>query len=104
MFGERLMLEQEREAGDFDTIDVKKQGDRFVGTQHVRMTLRIPDSSPQGSRTKACQWEFAVELTSVSEDRIEGRWEGYPSEAKVDPATCTWTTPRIWEDTAWVRF
>lgn len=104
LFGERVLSDQERNAGDFDTVDVKKQGEKFVGRQHVRITYRMPDSSPQGFRLKACQWEFGVELTEVSDDRIEGRWEGYPSDAKVNPATCTWTSSRIWEENAWIRF
>jgi len=72
LYGEHAHPEERRKLGDFDTVDVKKQGDGFAGMQRVRVTFRIKDASPQGFRYKACQWIFAVELTSVTDDRIEG--------------------------------
>jgi hypothetical protein len=103
LYGEHAYPEERRKLGDFDTVDVKKQGDNYVGTQRVRVTFKIKDTSPQGFRYKSCQWSFAVELTSVTEDRIEGRWEGYPPSSKVNPLTCERSGERIWEDVAWVR-
>ncbi len=103
LYGERTLAEQQRKMGDYDTVDVKKQGDGYAGTQRVRVTLRIRDASPQGFHTKTCQWEFAVELTSVTEERIEGRWEGYPRDSKLDPNTCVRSGERIWEDATWIR-
>jgi hypothetical protein len=103
LYGEHAFPEERRKLGDFDTVDVKKQGDGFAGTQRVRATFKIKDASAQGFRYKACQWSFAVELTSVTDDRIEGRWEGYPPGSKVNPLTCERSGERIWEDVAWVR-
>jgi hypothetical protein len=103
LYGEHAYPEERRKLGDFDTVDVKKQGDGFAGMQRMRVTFRIKDASPQGFRYKACQWVFAVELTSVTDDRIEGRWEGYPPDSQVNPLTCERSGERIWEDVAWVR-
>ena len=103
VYGEHAFPEERRNLGDFDTVDVKKQGDGFAGTQRMRLTFKIKDASPQGFHYKACQWNFAVELTSVTDDRIEGRWEGYPPDSKVNPFTCERSGERSWEDVAWVR-
>jgi hypothetical protein len=103
LYGEHAYPEERRKLGDFDTVDVKKQGDGFAGTQRMRLTFKIKDASPQGFRYKACQWSFAVELTSVTDDRIEGRWEGYPPDSQVNPLTCERSGERSWEDVAWVR-
>ncbi len=103
LYGEHAYPEERRKLGDFDTVDLKKQGDGFAGTQRMRITFKIKDASPQGFHYKPCQWSFAVELTSVTEDRIEGRWEGYPPGSQVNPLTCERSGERIWEDVAWVR-
>ena len=103
LYGEHNFPAERRELGDFDTVDVKKQADNYTGTQRVRVTFKIKDASPQGFRYKACQWNFAVELTTVTDDRIEGRWEGYPPGSQTNPLTCERSGARIWEDVAWVR-
>ncbi len=103
LYGEHSYAEERRKLGDFDTVDVKKQGEGFIGTQRVRATFKIKDTSPQGFRYKTCLWTFAVELTSATDDRIDGRWEGYPPGSKVNPLTCERSGQRIWEDVAWVR-
>ncbi|MGA2648284.1 MAG: M48 family metalloprotease [Candidatus Sulfotelmatobacter sp.] len=104
LYGEHALPEEQRKLGDFDTVDVKKQGDGFAGTQRMRHTYKIKDAStPQGFRYTACLWSFAVELTSVTEDRIEGRWEGYPPDSHVNPLTCERSGERIWEDVAWLH-
>jgi hypothetical protein len=103
LYGERTMPEEQRKMGDYDTVDVKKQGDGFNGTQRVRVTFKIKDATPQGFHYKACQWDFAVELTSVTEERIEGRWEGYSRDSKLNPNTCVRSGQRIWEDATWIK-
>jgi hypothetical protein len=84
-------------------VDAKKQGDSYAGIQREHITLKIPDKSPEGFYYKACLWTFSVELSSVTEDRIEGRWEGYPPGTGINPNTCQRMGTRIWEDVAWIR-
>lgn len=103
LYGEHQYTPERRALGDYDTVDIKKQGDTYLGTQRERSSLRIRDTSPQGFHYKVCQWEFAVQLTSISDDRIEGRWEGYPPGSPVNPLTCERSGTRIWEDVAWIR-
>jgi len=98
VYGELFLPEERHKMGDFFTVDVKKRGDKFIGTQRVRGTLKISDNSPQGFYYKPCQWEFAVELETVTNERIEGRWEGYAPDSKADPLTCIWQGERIWQD------
>jgi hypothetical protein len=102
LFGEEMRPEEQRSLSDYNTVDVKKTGNKYVGTQTVRATFRVKDTSPIGFHFKACKWEFGVELTSVRADRIEGRWEGY-GNSNVDPLTCTWSGERIWEGATWTR-
>lgn len=102
LYGERLMPDERRQRGEFDNVDVKKQGSIFVGTQHMRVALKIKDDSRQGFHYKSCQWDFAVELTEVSRERLEGRWEGYSKDSKINPLTCVRSGERIWEDVAWI--
>jgi len=100
VYAEELLSQEQRAAGDFVTVDVKKQGDRFFGTKRVHMTLK--DASSQ-TGTKACEWEFAVEIGSVSADRVEGKWEDYPAESKLDVSTCTRSGERVWRAATWIR-
>lgn len=46
---------------------------------------------------------FRVQLTSVTADRIEGRWERYPLDSQTNPQTCEKSGERFWEDVAWIR-
>ena len=103
LYGEHTYPEERRKLGDFDTVDVKKQGDNFAGTQRIRITFKIKDESPQGFYYKACQWDFAVEMTSVTDERIDGRWEGYSAGSQTNPVTCERSGERTWQDVAWVR-
>jgi hypothetical protein len=103
IFGERMLPDERKQLGDFDTVDVKKLGNQFVGTQRTRRTFKVRDTSSQGFHYKTCRWDFAVELTSVTSDRIEGRWEGYPHDSTLDPVTCERSGERIWEDATWIR-
>jgi Zn-dependent protease with chaperone function len=103
LYGEHVYPEERRKLGDFDTVDVKREGSGYVGAQRERTAFKIKDSSPQGFHYKACQWQFAVELTSVTEDRIEGRWESYPRDSTLNPLTCERSGERFWEDVAWIR-
>jgi hypothetical protein len=104
LYGERVMPTDRAGVGDFDTVDAKRQGDRYVGTQRVRYTFKVQDySAPEAYRLKACRWDFAVELISVTPNRIEGRWEGYPPNSRPDANRCTISGSRVWEDVTWIR-
>ncbi len=98
-----MLPEERRKLGDFDTVDVKKQGDVYVGVQRVRRAFKLRDASPEGFHYNVCQWTFAVELTIATDERIEGRWEGYPPGTQVNPANCERSGDRTWQDVAWIR-
>jgi hypothetical protein len=69
----------------------------------VRITFKIKDASSQGFHYKPCQWDFAVNLTSVTEDRIKGYWETYEPGSQANPLTCERSGGRIWEDVSRIR-
>jgi hypothetical protein len=47
LFGGEVFSEQKRLLGDFITVDVKKQGDRYAGLKRIQTTVKVRDSSPQ---------------------------------------------------------
>jgi hypothetical protein len=60
----------------------------FAPLQWCRSLQAHPQNqgrAPQGFRHKACQWNWGVESTAVTDDRIEGRWEihsGFPRHGR----------------------
>jgi len=92
LHGEMVMPTERQRVGDFNKIDVSSVDGVFRGTQRVRTTLQ----------SKTCQFDFGIELTSVTADRIDGRLEGY-SDWKVDPLTCSFSGERAWTAISWVR-
>jgi hypothetical protein len=74
LYGERVMTQEQGDLGDFDTVYVQKEEGKSIGTQRVRLTTKVPDDSAREVyRLKVCRWDFAVEITSVTANRIEGR-------------------------------
>ncbi len=102
LHGEQLLPSQRQQLGDYSKIDVTNAEGVYRGIQTVQTTYKVADASPQGFYYKACHWDYGVELTSVTPDRIEGRWEGY-REPRANPLTCLRSGERIWKEVLWVR-
>jgi hypothetical protein len=91
VFGELASPPERQQLGDFFTLDAKKQGEGFVGTARLRETVSVEAGS-----TKTCERTLTVELTSVSPDRIEGKFSN-----EKDQAGC----PKVGENwgAVWIR-
>lgn len=99
LFAERIMSSGQSAAGDFDTIEARKKDDQFSGTQHMRATVSLGRAGTQaGTKSNTCTWDFAVQISSISASRIEGKWEGYPRDTQLDTRQCKFSGERVWED------
>jgi hypothetical protein len=94
IYGEALLPEAAVKAGVFGLMDVKKDGDKYIGKINRRTV------SPDGN--KACSATLPIELTLVSPERIEGRWLVPPVNAKMDWGTCTFSSPAEWRTFTWI--
>jgi hypothetical protein len=94
IYGEAVLPEAAAKAGVFGLMDVKKDGDKYVGKINRRSV------SPEGG--KACLATLPIELTLVSPQRIEGRWLVPPANAKMDWSTCTFSQPSDWQAFTWI--
>jgi hypothetical protein len=108
IYGEVVLSEAAVKAGIFFLMDVKKDGDKYVGKINGR-TL----SAPAGD--KSCSVIRPIELTLVRTDRIEGRRFVPPPNAKVDwssgkhvpalqsaLAACIYSPPADWQSFTWI--
>jgi hypothetical protein len=76
IYGEVVLSEAAAKAGNFGLMDLKKDGDKYVGKQNGKFVR------PDGGAS--CSWAWPIELTQVTPDRIEGRLFGPPPNTKVD--------------------
>ena len=95
IYGERVLPEAAANAGIFFLMDVKKDGDKYVGKTNGHIL-----SAPTGG--KSCSMTWPTELTLVTPDRIEGRSFSPPTNAKVDWNACTYSPPADWQTFTWI--
>jgi hypothetical protein len=93
IYGEAVLTEAAAKAGAFGLMDVKKDGDKYVGKINRRSV------SPDG---KACSATLPIELTLVSRERIDGRWLVPPANARIDWSTCAFSRASEWQAFTWV--
>jgi hypothetical protein len=93
IYGEAVLTEAAAKAGAFGLMDVKKDGDKYIGKINRRIV------SQDG---KSCSTSIPIELTLVSPERIEGRWLVPPANAKTDWSTCTFSPPADWQTFTWI--
>jgi hypothetical protein len=94
IYGEAVLSEAAAKAGAFGLMDVKKDGDKYIGKVNRRLV------SQDGS--KSCSMSSPIELTLVSPERIEGRIFIPPPNSKVDWTACTFSPPADWQAFTWI--
>jgi len=100
---ETVWSEELRRLGVFTIAEVKKQGDKYTGT--VRGKEVWWETNPYTGEkvvTHSCVNELAIELTSVTPNRIEGRGFGPPQGAKLDKKKCTFSKSSVWQSFIWI--
>ena len=94
IYGETILSDDAAKAGGFFLMDVKKDGDKYVGKINGHIL-----SAPGG---KSCSVTSPIELTLVTPERIEGRSFTPPANAKIDWNTCTTSPPADWQTFTWI--
>lgn len=94
IYGETIMREDVAKAGAYVLMDVKKAGDKYVGTTNWRLV-----SGPGG---KSCSGTSNIELTLVTPARIEGRTFSPSRDGKIDWDKCTFSPAPDWQPFSWI--
>lgn len=94
IYGEVVMSEAAANAGHFSLMEVKKDGDKYVGKSNVHLVKAMGGPS--------CTAALPLELTLVTPGRIEGRTFAPPPNAKIDWGTCTYSPPADWRTFTWI--
>jgi hypothetical protein len=94
IYGETVLPEAAAKAGMFYLLDIKKDGDKYVGKQNGKLVR------PDGGASCSVAWP--IELTLVTLDRIEGRGFFPPTNTKIDWNTCTFSPPADWQTFTWI--
>jgi len=100
---ETLLKEEEQKLGFFFLAEVKKQGDKYVGTMRQRV-VSWQTSTLTGEKivTKSCTLEWPYELTYISPTRMEARGLLPPNDAKLDFKKCTFNKKPEWQRFVWI--
>ena len=93
IYGEVILPDVQAKAGTFFLMDLKKDGDRYVGKQNGRI---------RGPNGKWCSVAAPFELTLVTPGRIEGRAFTSTPDAKLDWGSCTFSPPAEWRTFTWI--
>lgn len=94
IYGETIFSEAAVKAGAFGLMEVKKDGDKYVGKLNARAVSADGNAS--------CERSVPIELTLVTPNRIEGRTNAPPLGAKLDWKTCTSSPPPDWQPFVWI--
>lgn len=94
IYAESVLSEAMVKAGAFFLMDLRKNGEKYVGTQSGKVVR------PDGGAS--CPVTWPVELTLVTPSRIEGRGFAPPATAKVDWTTCTISPSPDWQSFTWI--
>ena len=95
IYGEAVLPDALAKAGVFFLMDVKKDGNKYVGKVNSHIV-----SAPAGG--KSCSSESPIELSLVTPERIEGRVFSPPPNAKIDWDTCIYSSPADWQQFTWI--
>jgi hypothetical protein len=93
-YGEVILPEAAAKAGAFSLLELKKDGDKYVGKVNSRVVRSDGGAS--------CSVQIPIELTLVTPERIEGHSQQPPANAKLDWATCSFTPPPARLDFSWI--
>ncbi|MHB8654679.1 MAG: S1C family serine protease [Terriglobia bacterium] len=103
---EWLPTEEQTKLGYFQLCDLKAEGTKYGGTCKTQSLARWWDRWHYQWRTRACQFNFQMELTRYSTSRIEGRTEAKGLGKKwstKDYSNCGERFPVEWTDFVWIR-
>jgi hypothetical protein len=94
IYGEGLLPEAATKAGAFSLLELKKDGDKYVGKVNSKVVRSDGGAS--------CSVQIPIELTLVTPERIEGHSQQPPLNAKLDWATCSFKPAFERLDFTWI--
>jgi hypothetical protein len=99
VYVERIMSERQRQEGEFSLADLKKDGERYVGTFRFCIVCHYVFS---GSISDRCVFENAIEFLSFTPSRIEGRMMAPPDHSKLNCGKCRYSKEFAWRSFVWI--
>jgi V8-like Glu-specific endopeptidase len=105
MYVETVLSEAQKNAGCFFLYDLQKKGDIFSGTFRSSCVCEYTRGLGLNARNFTNRWsdETAIEITSITSTRIEGRGFARPKGTKFDCKKAEFSKPPSeWENFTWI--
>jgi hypothetical protein len=82
--------------------ELKKSNEQWVGTIHNEVICVYKQSFPVENKQNSCSTTFPIEVTLMSQTKIEGAWTGPPPDAKFDCRKCAMDKPPVKQNFIWI--
>jgi len=105
LYVETLIAEAQKQAGSFHLAELKKVGDKYVGTGRSQfMCSYLGFTAFVGKHQKAnqCREDWPIEITLFTPTRIEGRTLGPAPGAKFDCGKCSHNPSLTMQSFTWI--
>jgi S1-C subfamily serine protease len=91
-----------KKVGGFRTVDLKKDGTKYLGTQKVGLPCVYKDFWGK-QKNKICIWDGKVEFTLFTPTRIEGATYSVTERAEFNCKDCVYEPPDlVWRPFVWI--
>ncbi len=102
IYTERVLPDSEKQSGNSTTIELRKGKDGYSGVEHIILSGQYYDARRVGgfAMNRCGPLDFPIELTQISESRIEGR---VLAPVKLDFRKCTYDKKSAtWHSFVWI--
>jgi len=94
IYGELILPDAAVKAGAFTLLELKKDGDKYVG--------KINRKAIRSDGGASCSMQAPIELTLVTPERIEGNLVAPPPTSKIDWVKCSFTDAPERQEFVWI--
>jgi hypothetical protein len=102
VYAERVYSDAQREAGNFASIELRKDKDGYSGKEHVIAIGSYWNRLRARWETNRCVLDFDMVVSNLSGIRIEGRMLNVPQDSKLDFKKCSFDKPYAWQNFVWI--
>lgn len=102
VYAERVYSDAARQAGNFASIELRKDKDGYSGKEHVIAIGSYWNRLRARWETNRCVLDFDMVVTNLSGTRIEGRMLNVPQDSKLDFKKCSFDKPYAWQNFVWI--
>jgi hypothetical protein len=89
-------------AGGMLMAELRKQGDRWVGTSRRRIPCQTGDGVWTTIKRKTCSFEESIEIVLLTPTRMEGNAVSPPDTAQFKCGPCKYSQPSTKQDFVWI--